>query len=139
MASPDRRHASGSRRQSPRPVLIPNPKLKLADQCREVLRFQHYAYRTELTYLAWVERYVRFCRVEKSDAVERVLTGLGSASLRRRLHFNLGLRLKQFPGRGKGNPFGGKGYGGKGSISRQSGDIAKSPATLESLAAHAHN
>ena len=56
-------------------MLIPNPKLKLADQCREVLRFQHYAYRTELTYLAWVERYVRFCRVEKSDAVERVPTG----------------------------------------------------------------
>ena len=75
MASPDRRHASGSRRQSQRPVLIPNPKLKLADQCREVLRFKRYAYRTELTYLGWVERYVRFCRVEKSDAVGRVPTG----------------------------------------------------------------
>ena len=66
-------------------MLIPNPKLKLADQCREVLRFKRYAYRTELTYLGWVERYVRFCRVEKSDAMERVPTGVADEVTRRRL------------------------------------------------------
>jgi integron integrase len=49
---------------SSRPLgrLVPNPKLKLADQCREVIRFRHLARRTEETYLGWIERYVRFCR-----------------------------------------------------------------------------
>lgn len=51
--------------RSSRPPLegfVPNPKLKLADQCREVMRFRHLSLRTERTYLEWVERYVRFCR-----------------------------------------------------------------------------
>ena len=48
--------------KSRRFVLVPNPKLKLADQCREVLRFKHYSLRTERSYLDWIERYVRFCR-----------------------------------------------------------------------------
>ena len=49
---------------SDRPLgrLVPNPKLKLAEQCREVMRFRHLARRTEETYLDWIERYVRFCR-----------------------------------------------------------------------------
>ncbi|SDU62664.1 integron integrase [Desulfobacula phenolica] len=38
----------------------PNPKLKLMDQVREVLRYHHYAYRTEQTYTQWILRYVRF-------------------------------------------------------------------------------
>lgn len=46
----------------PSAVFLPNPKLKLLDQCREVLRFRHYSYRTEQTYLEWIQRYVRFCR-----------------------------------------------------------------------------
>ena len=29
--------------------LVPNPKLRFLDQCREVLRFFHYARRTEET------------------------------------------------------------------------------------------
>lgn len=39
-----------------------NPKLKLFDQCRQVMRFQQLAYRTEQTYLDWIRRYVIFCR-----------------------------------------------------------------------------
>ena len=46
----------------PRDGLAPNPKLKLFDQCREVMRFQHLSYRTEQTYLEWIKRYVVFCR-----------------------------------------------------------------------------
>ena len=46
----------------PREGLAPNPKLKLFDQCREVMRFQHLSYRTEQTYLEWIKRYVVFCR-----------------------------------------------------------------------------
>ena len=46
----------------PREGLTPNPKLKLFDQCREVMRFQHLSYRTEQTYLEWIKRYVVYCR-----------------------------------------------------------------------------
>jgi integron integrase len=42
--------------------LIPNPKDRLFDQCREVLRFHHYALRTEEAYLQWIRRYLKFHR-----------------------------------------------------------------------------
>ena len=38
----------------------PDPGLKLMDQVREVLRYHHYAYRTEQTYCQWIMRYIRF-------------------------------------------------------------------------------
>jgi len=38
----------------------PNPDLKLMEQVREVLRYHHYAYRTEKTYCQWILRYIRF-------------------------------------------------------------------------------
>jgi len=56
-----RSRPSGSWRP-PREGIVPSPKLKLADQCREVLRYRHMSLRTERTYLEWVERFVRFCR-----------------------------------------------------------------------------
>ena len=34
----------------------PDPKLKLMDQVREVLRYKHYAFRTEQTYCNWILR-----------------------------------------------------------------------------------
>jgi integron integrase len=40
--------------------VIPNPKHKLLDQIREVMRLKHYSIRTERTYCEWVRRYVRF-------------------------------------------------------------------------------
>jgi len=36
------------------------PKPRLLDQVRESLRVQHYAYRTEQTYLHWIKRYIFF-------------------------------------------------------------------------------
>jgi len=42
------------------PKFHPNPNLKLIDQVREVLRHNHYAYRTEQTYSQWILRYIRF-------------------------------------------------------------------------------
>lgn len=42
-----------------KPKFHPNPKLKLMDQAREVLRYHHYAYRTEQTYCQWILRYIR--------------------------------------------------------------------------------
>lgn len=43
-----------------KPTFRPNPDLKLMDQVREVLRYYHYAYRTEQSYCDWILRYVRF-------------------------------------------------------------------------------
>lgn len=41
-----------------KPKFRPNPKLKLMDQVREILRYHHYAYRTEQTYCQWILRYI---------------------------------------------------------------------------------
>ena len=43
-----------------KPKFKPDPKLKLMDQTRQVLRYHHYAYRTEKTYCEWILRYIRF-------------------------------------------------------------------------------
>jgi integron integrase len=49
--------------------VIPNPKLKLLDQVREVMRLKHYSLRTERTYCDWVRRYVRFHRMTSREAM----------------------------------------------------------------------
>ena len=41
------------------PKFRPNQDLELRNQVREVLRYHHYAYRTE-TYCQWILRYIRF-------------------------------------------------------------------------------
>ena len=38
----------------------PDPNLKLMDQVQEVLRYYHYAYRTEQTYCDWIKRFLKF-------------------------------------------------------------------------------
>ncbi len=38
----------------------PNPNSKLMDQVREVLRYYHYAYRTEQNYCQWIKRFIHF-------------------------------------------------------------------------------
>ncbi len=43
-----------------KPKFHPNQNLKLMDQVREVLRYYHYAYRTETTYCQWILRYIHF-------------------------------------------------------------------------------
>ena len=42
--------------------VIANPKSRLLDQLREVLRVKHYSLRTEEAYGQWVRRYLMFCR-----------------------------------------------------------------------------
>src|ERR1035437_7340522 len=44
----------------PREGFIPNPKLKLLEQVSEVMRFKHYAIRTETTYREWIKRFIFF-------------------------------------------------------------------------------
>ncbi len=48
-------------------LVIPNPKLKLMDQVREVLRVLHYAIRTEQAYCDWIRRYIRFHSMRARD------------------------------------------------------------------------
>ena len=38
----------------------PNPAARLLDQCREVLRFHHFSYRTEQSYVDWIRRFIVF-------------------------------------------------------------------------------
>jgi len=43
-----------------KPKFRPDSKLRLMDQVRQVLRYYHYAYRTEQTYCDWILRYAKF-------------------------------------------------------------------------------
>ena len=40
--------------------VVPNPKLKLLDQVREVIRVKHYSIRTEDAYVQWIKRFIFF-------------------------------------------------------------------------------
>jgi hypothetical protein len=50
-------------------TVIPNPKLKLLDQVREVMRLKHYSIRTERTYCDWIRRYVHFHQMRSREAM----------------------------------------------------------------------
>jgi integrase len=52
-------HGSGERVWA---RIIPNPKLKLLDQCREVMRFHRLALRMEEAYVQWARRFLKFHR-----------------------------------------------------------------------------
>jgi integron integrase len=54
--------AGGGGRYSPSgaELVIPNPKLKVLDQVREVMRLKHYSLRTERSYCDWIRRYIHF-------------------------------------------------------------------------------
>jgi hypothetical protein len=45
--------------------VVLNPKLKLLDQMREVMRLKHYSIRTEQSYYDWLRRYVRFHQMSR--------------------------------------------------------------------------
>jgi len=49
--------------------VVPNPKLKLLEQVREVMRLKHYSIRTERSYCDWVRRYVRFHQMKSREAM----------------------------------------------------------------------
>jgi hypothetical protein len=50
-----------------RELITPNPKLKLMEQTREVLRLKHYAIRTERCYCDWIKRYIHFHHMKVRD------------------------------------------------------------------------
>jgi integrase len=47
-----------------RDKVVPNPKLKLLDQVREVMRLKHYSIRTERCYCDWIRRFIGFHRMK---------------------------------------------------------------------------
>jgi hypothetical protein len=51
--------------------LVPNPKARLFDQIREVMRFRHYSYRTEQTYSQWIRRFLSFHRKADHSGSDR--------------------------------------------------------------------
>lgn len=65
-----------------KPKFRPDPSLKLMDQVCEVLRYHHYAYKTEQTYCQWIRRYIYFFgkkthpRDLGSQEIERFLSHL---------------------------------------------------------------
>ncbi len=48
----------------------PNPKAKLLDQVREVMRVWHYSLRTERSYGDWIRRYVKFHGMRSREDLE---------------------------------------------------------------------
>ena len=53
-------HPTRERQHQPLERLVPNPKLRFMEQCREVMRFHRLALRTEETYLQWIKRFILF-------------------------------------------------------------------------------
>ena len=51
-------------------AVIPNPKLKLLDQVREMMRLRHYSIRTERTYCDWIKRYIKFHKMQSRCDLE---------------------------------------------------------------------
>ena len=67
MSADDQAVAAGARRFSRKThyvpaaaKVIPNPKARLLDQVREVLRVKHYSIHTEQAYVAWIKRFIFF-------------------------------------------------------------------------------
>jgi hypothetical protein len=53
-----------------RELITPNPKLKLLDQVREVMRLKHYAIRTERSYCDWIRRYIKFHQMRSREELQ---------------------------------------------------------------------
>jgi hypothetical protein len=49
--------------------------VRLMDQVREVLRFHHYAYNTEKSYVSWILQYIRFHNKKHPKDMGKAKTG----------------------------------------------------------------
>jgi integron integrase len=52
-------------------IFLPNPKGRLFERVREVLRFHHYSLRTEETYGQWIRRFLEFHRLADRSGPDR--------------------------------------------------------------------
>ena len=51
-------------------LITPNPKLKLLDQVREIMRLKHYSIRTERSYCDWIRRYIHYHRMRSREDLQ---------------------------------------------------------------------
>jgi len=77
------RSGGGAERRGTSYGVVANPKAKLLDQVREVMRLRHYSIRTEQSYCDWIRRYVQFHGMKSREEllpseakIERFLTHL---------------------------------------------------------------
>ena len=66
---PRKGESSGNGECHAREGFVPNPQAPLREQVREVIRFHHYALRTERAYWHWIVRFLRhlnMLRVERN-------------------------------------------------------------------------
>ena len=66
----------------PNSLFIPNPKARLFDQVREVMRFHHYSLRTEKGYVQSIRRFLVFHRGRSGDATAAEPGPAGLADVR---------------------------------------------------------
>ena len=52
-------------------LIIPNPKLRLMQQVREVMRLKHYSIRTERSYCDWIRRYIKFHGMRREELLPK--------------------------------------------------------------------
>jgi hypothetical protein len=52
--------AGETARRAARAGLVPNPKSRLREQLREVMRFKQYSLRTEAAYWNWIRQFIFF-------------------------------------------------------------------------------
>jgi integron integrase len=67
--------AGGWQAQGTWAAVVPNPKLKLLEQVREVMRLKHYSIRTERCYCDWIRRYIRFHRIRSREELIQEVKG----------------------------------------------------------------
>jgi len=48
-------------------AVVSNPKGKLLDQVKELMRLRHYSIRTEQSYSDWIRRYIKFHRMRSRE------------------------------------------------------------------------
>jgi hypothetical protein len=74
-------------------LLVPNPKRRLREQLREVMRFKHYSVRTEQTYWHWIRHFILFHQGDGRGAGPRLSHASGGAAQCGRGHAEPGAQL----------------------------------------------
>jgi len=87
-------------------LIVPNPKLKLLDQVREVMRLRHYSIRTEQCYCDWIRRYVKFhgmrSREDLSCGTGKVESFLSDLAVKGNVPVNHELKVESWPDASEG-------------------------------------
>ena len=80
-------------------LLVPNPKLRLREQVREVMRYKHYSVRTEETYWGWVVQFLRWARVGGNLTAESAKDAKGEGEKAKAARGDLRSEMADFKGR----------------------------------------